>query len=112
MGGAPIITTDIVYGTGELLYDIYDSVWGYSATMLAAKGLTYVEVVAPLLPADPLSVICKKVGIQKAVVVEKWTAAQATVLQGKVTLMSFMASAYDPLNSVAVSAIDFFERLM
>jgi hypothetical protein len=109
----PIITTDIVTGTGGLLYDMYSRVWDTYAAPHWNKyyGLAKTSV-TEALPPDPLAAVCEKVGCNKAVVQGKADEAWAMALQVKATIYEKVSEAYEPLNKGTGVLVDQFERAL
>lgn len=109
----PIITTDIVTGTGGLLYDMYARVWDTYAAPHWDKyyGIAKTEV-TKVLPPDPLAAVCEKVGCQKAVVQGKIDEAMAMASQVKATVYEKCSEAYEPLNKGTGILVDQFERAL
>uniref|UniRef100_A0A7S1RBJ8 Uncharacterized protein n=1 Tax=Alexandrium catenella TaxID=2925 RepID=A0A7S1RBJ8_ALECA len=108
----PIITTDLVYGTFELFYDIYDEARGFVTQKAGPVLAPVVDSMATHLPKDPLAELCAKIGVKKAEITDRVAGAQAALLHAKSIAVAKSAQAYEPLNALAVSLIDAFERLL
>jgi len=107
----PIITTNIIYGTAELLYDIYGTAWnGLYDSVWVGYGLD--KSVGKAVGDDPLQAFCAKVGLEKKELVDRWATFKAGVVQIKAAIGAEFSKAYEPLNRVAVTLINHFERLM
>uniref|UniRef100_A0A7S2CBD3 Uncharacterized protein n=1 Tax=Alexandrium andersonii TaxID=327968 RepID=A0A7S2CBD3_9DINO len=108
----PIITTDIVYGTVELFYDLYDETRGFVMEKAAPVVSPIMEQASANLPKDPIAEICSKAGVEKKMVMSKIAEAQAAVLQVKSLVAEKSALVYEPLNSVSVALITKFESAL
>jgi len=109
----PIVTTDIIYGTGELIYDVYGTIYNKFAAEHVSKGSAAIQsAIAPHLPKDILGEVCSKVGVPKSEVLSKIKAAQDTYVQAKVFVTEKVALAEAPLNSAVKFVVDHFEAFL
>eukprot|EP00413_Alexandrium_margalefii_P024188 CAMPEP_0204563860 /NCGR_PEP_ID=MMETSP0661-20131031/34553_1 /ASSEMBLY_ACC=CAM_ASM_000606 /TAXON_ID=109239 /ORGANISM="Alexandrium margalefi, Strain AMGDE01CS-322" /LENGTH=275 /DNA_ID=CAMNT_0051571451 /DNA_START=72 /DNA_END=897 /DNA_ORIENTATION=- len=108
----PIITTDLVYGTFELVYDIYDEARGYLTDKAAPVFAPLMESASAHLPKDPVAELSSRAGIEKKVITENLAKAQGALLHAKSLAADASARAYEPLSALAVRAVTSFERAM
>jgi len=104
----PIITTDVVYGTAELVYDIYAEAWG----RISEATAPHTSQLLSHLPKDPLGELCSKVGVKKKVVMQRWSATRGSIMHAKAVAADQAAQAYQPLNAGAIKLVSLFERVM
>jgi hypothetical protein len=101
----PIAPSDILSGTGELLYDAYarahEKVNGLATQYGVHKAIK--EHSEKILPADPIEVACSKLGCKKKELMEKYQQVQGTVLQAKAQAYEHAAKAHEFLNGHAHS---------
>jgi hypothetical protein len=100
---APIAPSDILYGTTELLYDIYAAAYEAADGMAAKYGVhaAVKEHSSKILPADPVEVACSKLGCKKKEVMDKVKVAQDAVLQVKGTVYEHGMKAHEFVNGHA-----------
>jgi hypothetical protein len=114
----PFAPTDIIYGTGELIYDIYSA--GYDAVEgIATKHGIQAKVSGHLndiqtkvsghLGDDPLALACSKLGCQKKDITDKLGAAQAAMQQAKAQAYELGAKGHDLLQDFAIKIVTKFE---
>lgn len=108
----PIITTELVYGTAELFYDMYDEAREYITDKAAPLVAPAVSSMSAQLPEDPLALLCAKVGMKKAVITENVANAQGALLHAKALVADLAAKAYEPLSLIVVGAVMAFENMM
>jgi len=113
-----LLSTDIFYGTGELIYDVYDMALGRileSPTGAALKDnaeKTMRIYVQDKLPADPLGLVCEKVGIKQKDVMDAWGRGQDMLLQAKTTARTLYADAHVYLTKGAAMIVDKFDEAL
>jgi len=108
----PIITTDLVYSTAELFYDMYDDAREYITEKASPLVAPAVSSMSAQLPEDPLALLCAKVGLKKAVITENVANAQGALLHAKALVADVVAKAYEPLSLMVVGAVTAFENMM
>mmetsp|Transcript_78702 Transcript_78702/g.148498 ORF Transcript_78702/g.148498 Transcript_78702/m.148498 type:complete len:247 (-) Transcript_78702:131-871(-) len=113
----PIVTTDIFYGTAELMYDIYADAWAGLVEPLLTKYDVETKVKTAVadvtaMGEKQLEVGFEKAGLKKEVVTEKIQMAQAGISHAKAVAYDLAAKAYEPMSSVSAAAVTKFEALM
>lgn len=110
---APIITTDVIYGTGGLMMDMYGMVWTTYAAPHANKIWAEAKSsVMKAVPPDPVGFACTKIGCDKAVIESKVNEATTTAMQMKATMYEKSAELYAPLNNGVGLLVDQFEQAL
>ncbi|OLP98507.1 hypothetical protein AK812_SmicGene19053 [Symbiodinium microadriaticum] len=62
----PIVTTGLIHGTGELLYDIYAAAYQrFLQHHVEKHSKTVRDALEPMMPPDPVGDICQTVGVEK-----------------------------------------------
>jgi len=101
----PLITTDLIYGTCELVYDIYDA-----AYVAVAAGP--VEKLSPKVTEildKGLEVACEKLGKKKGDVYSKIEEIKANVAQFRVAQTANMETVREKLNVKVAGLVDKFD---
>jgi len=102
----------MIYGTTELLSDVYADAQSQISSVVAPLMAPHLEKVSATLPADPLAEICGKVGLQKSLVLEKLSVAKDAAIQMKSTVAVLMDKAYSPVVDAVAQFISAFEKKM
>mmetsp|Transcript_146587 Transcript_146587/g.207916 ORF Transcript_146587/g.207916 Transcript_146587/m.207916 type:complete len:203 (+) Transcript_146587:69-677(+) len=109
----PIVTTDLVHGTGELLYDIYSAVYNKLLVHHVEKhSKTVREAIEPMMPEDPMGEICNKVGVEKKQVLQHMDSAASLASSASEQAQAHVSRVHQMLSQVSTVIIDGFERLL
>eukprot|EP00443_Scrippsiella_acuminata_P098100 CAMPEP_0115635464 /NCGR_PEP_ID=MMETSP0272-20121206/33137_1 /TAXON_ID=71861 /ORGANISM="Scrippsiella trochoidea, Strain CCMP3099" /LENGTH=300 /DNA_ID=CAMNT_0003072379 /DNA_START=44 /DNA_END=948 /DNA_ORIENTATION=- len=94
--GTPLITTDVIYGTYELVYDVYAFAWAKAD----------VDGLMAKLPMDDVKkVVSEQMAKIPPEVTQALSEAQTKSVQLKALAAEYAEKAYDPANELAVNAI-------
>ncbi|CAJ1420213.1 unnamed protein product [Effrenium voratum] len=109
----PIVTTDIVHGTGELLYDMYSAAYNkFLVHHVDKHSKTVREAIEPMLPEDPMGQICSKVGLEKQELLRHMDSASYAVSNASAQAAEHGSRVYELLSRGAHFVVDGFERLL
>lgn len=111
-GKKPVISMDMIYGTVELISDVYTDVQTQISRAAAPLVAPYVEKVSAMIPSDPIADVCAKVGVQKSQVLDKVSLAKDAAIQAKATAAVLMDKAYMPIIDGVANIISAFEKKM
>jgi len=111
-GKKPIVSMDMIYGTVELVSDVYTETRAQISKAAAPVLAPHIEKVSAMLPADPLGEVCGKVGMQKSEVLDKVSMAKDAAIQAKATAAVMMDRAYSPVVDAVEKLITAFEKKM
>merc|ERR1719333_1008801 len=108
----PVAASDIIYGTGEVIYDIYAGIYDAAAGAASKHGIdTKVrEHLNPILSADHIGLACSKLGCNKKDITDKLGQAQSAVLQIKAQAYEHGAKAREAMNGLAEAASSKLEK--
>lgn len=118
---APVVPTDIIYGTGELIYDIYAAAYSAAEGVANKHGITshvsnlHKQHLRPLLEQDHLELVCSKVvhkdGVQACVkdTTGHFNKVHATVQQVKAQAYEHGTKGTDFLHGLANTFVTNFE---
>jgi len=112
----PIVTTDIIHGTGELIYDLYDGIYSkFFAHHVAKHGDTVMKALEPVkkqLPEDPIHEVCLKVGCKKHEVLKHMDSAADLAATAANTIQAKAYELHEPLTQGTHKVVDGFESAM
>lgn len=109
----PIVTTDLIHGTGELLYDIYSAVYNKLLVHHVEKhSKTVREAITPMIPEDPMAEICSKVGVDKQQLLKHMDSAASLASSASEQAQAHGSRVYQMLSQVTTAIIDGFERIL
>lgn len=111
-GKKPIISMDMIYGTVELLSDVYTDAHAQITKVASPLVAPHVEKVSAMIPADPLAEVCAKVGVKKSLVLDKVSTAKDAAIQAKATAAVMMDKAYSPVIKAVEQGVSAFEKKM
>jgi len=111
-GKKPIVSMDLIYGTVELISDVYSDAQAQISKAAAPVTGPLMQKVSATFPADPLADICAKVGMQKSKVLDKVSTAKDAAIQAKATVAVLMDKAYSPVANFVEQLISTFEKKM
>lgn len=109
---AAVVPMEIIYGTGELIYDTYAHAYNAIEGLSTKHGI-HTKAQAHLkavLTEDPIAHVCSKAGCKAEDIKGHMSKAQAAVLQAKATVQAHAATAQDKLNDVAGMVVTEFEK--
>lgn len=113
---APIVSTDIVHGTAEFIYDVYEAIYSkfvshhvnkHSATVLKA-----IDPLTEALPKDPITEVCAKVGCKKGEVLKVYTQVKASLASTLEVAMASAAQLHELLMQWTNFVVNGFELAM
>lgn len=110
---APVAPMDIIWGTTDLIYDVYGLAFNAVADASTKHGVSAKanELLTTALAKDPIGLACSKIGCKKNDIMERWKNMQAAALQGKAQVWEQAAKVSDALDKVAVTVVTKFETL-
>eukprot|EP00931_Biecheleriopsis_adriatica_P002568 TRINITY_DN10351_c0_g1_i1.p1 TRINITY_DN10351_c0_g1~~TRINITY_DN10351_c0_g1_i1.p1 ORF type:complete len:227 (-),score=65.68 TRINITY_DN10351_c0_g1_i1:76-756(-) len=109
----PILTTDIIHGTGELIFDLYDAAYNKIFKHHVDKhSETVRQAVADVLPKDPITEVCAKVGCQKEQVLKHMDTASDLAQQASNTVQDTATQLHEATTAGTHKVVDQFESMM
>lgn len=114
----PVAPMDIVYGTAELMYDIYDAAYAAADGMAHKHGVhakakdlhkQAMTHVTGVIGEDPIESACGKLGCKAKDITDKLSQTQAFVMQVKAQAHEHGAKASDHLTDFASKVVTKFE---
>eukprot|EP00927_Polykrikos_kofoidii_P069370 TRINITY_DN6481_c0_g1_i2.p1 TRINITY_DN6481_c0_g1~~TRINITY_DN6481_c0_g1_i2.p1 ORF type:complete len:222 (+),score=45.71 TRINITY_DN6481_c0_g1_i2:97-762(+) len=104
----PIVSTDFLYGTFDLIYDIHDSVYNALFKEFVDKALPEVtSFVDQFIEAR-----CKSFGIKKENVYAAWTVEKGKLDVLKANVVAQLAFVHEKLNRVSSTAVQSVEKVV
>ncbi|CAE7400499.1 unnamed protein product [Symbiodinium pilosum] len=95
----PIVTTDLIHGTGELLYDIYSAAYQkFLAHHVEKHGKTVRDAIEPMIPPDPVGDLCLKVGVEKQEIFKRVDSAAELASTARETAQAHGSKVYSMLS--------------
>ncbi|CAE7486407.1 unnamed protein product [Symbiodinium natans] len=109
----PIVTTDLIHGTGELLYDMYTAAYHrFLAHHVDKHSKSVREALEPMMPQDPVGDLCQKVGVEKQEIFRRVDSAAELASNARETAQVHGSKVHLVLSQVTHAVIDGFERLL
>lgn len=106
----PIVTTDIIYGTIDLLSTIHEEVYGRAKAAAAPLAAPAMKAISAKVPEDLLGEACSKVGVKKADVMGHVTKAQDAFAHAKAISAAQYAKAYGTSSKMVERLVTMFEK--
>lgn len=106
----PVITTDIIYGTIDLLSTIHEEVYGRAKAAAAPLTAPAMKAINEKLPKDLLEEACSKVGMKKKDVMGHVTKAQDAFAHAKAISASQFAKVYGTSQTMVDRLVTMLEK--
>jgi len=109
--GAQVHPTDIIYSTGQLMYDLHSAAYNTVEVHVTKHGLhtKAKQHYSNMVGDDIIGSTCKKVGCEAKDVKAKLDQVHATVQQGKAQAYDLSSQASNHLNGLADTIVTKFE---
>mmetsp|Transcript_46897 Transcript_46897/g.87637 ORF Transcript_46897/g.87637 Transcript_46897/m.87637 type:complete len:225 (+) Transcript_46897:55-729(+) len=109
----PIVTTDLIHGTGELLYDMYSVTYNkFLAHHVERHSKTVRDAIEPMIPPDPMGELCLQVGVEKQEIFKRVDTAAELANNAKQRAQVHGSRIYDLLSQGTHVVVDGIERLL
>mmetsp|Transcript_96684 Transcript_96684/g.134165 ORF Transcript_96684/g.134165 Transcript_96684/m.134165 type:complete len:213 (-) Transcript_96684:257-895(-) len=109
----PIVTTGLIHGTGELLYDIYAATYQrFLQHHVEKHSKTVRDALEPMMPPDPVGDICQTVGVEKQEIFRRVDSAAELAANARDQAQAHGSRVHSVLSSVTHTVVDGFERLL